>query len=154
MYETPLILPGLRPLYDRLLPMAYTVLRVLAAGMMLQFGFKKLFLTGVGPDLAHMQNLGLEPAIVWAYFVVSVEFFASLGVVLGLLTRPLALVLGLLTRPLALVLLGLVSVMLVTVLIPRGEGYQLGLVWWGAFAVIAMRGGGPYALDRLIGKEF
>lgn len=143
MHETPLILPGLRPLYERLLPMAYTVLRVLAAGMMLQFGFKKLFLTGVGPDLAHMQNLGLEPAIVWAYFVVSVEFFASLGVVLGLLTRPLALV-----------LLGLVSVMLVTVLIPRGEGYQLGLVWWGAFAVIAMRGGGPYALDRLIGKEF
>ena len=143
MHETPLILPGLRPLYERLLPMAYTVLRVLAAGMMLQFGFKKLFFTGVGPDVAHMQNLGLEPAIVWAYFVVSVEFFASLGVVLGLLTRPFALM-----------LLCLVSVMLVTVLIPRGEGYQLGLVWWGAFAVIAMRGGGPYALDRLIGKEF
>lgn len=143
MPDTPLIFPRLRPLYDRLQPLAYTVLRVLAGGMMMQFGFKKLFLTGVGPDLAHMQNLGLEPALVWAYFVVSVEFFASLGVVLGLLTRPFAVM-----------LLGLVTVMLVTVLIPRGEGYQLGLLWWGAFALIATRGGGPYSVDRLIGKEF
>ena len=143
MNETPLIIPGLRKLYDGLRPLTYTLLRIMAAGMMMQFGFKKLFLTGVEPDLAHMHSLGLEPALAWAYFVVSVEFFASLAVVIGLLTRPFAVV-----------LLVLVTVMLATVLIPRGQGYQLGLIWWAAFALIAVHGGGRYSIDRMIGKEF
>ena len=56
MNETPLIIPGLRKLYDGLRPLTYTLLRIMAAGMMMQFGFKKLFLTGVEPDLAHMQS--------------------------------------------------------------------------------------------------
>lgn len=138
-----LIIPALRPIYDRLDPVAYTVLRVLAAGTMMMFGFNKLFVTDVSRDIEHMQNLGLAPAALWAYFVVSVEFFAALGVVIGLLTRPFAVA-----------LFGLVTVMLFAVLIPRGEGYQLGAVWWGAFALIAVRGGGRYSVDRLIGREF
>ena len=43
MNETPLIIPGLRKLYDGLRPLTYTLLRIMAAGMMMQFGFKKLF---------------------------------------------------------------------------------------------------------------
>lgn len=140
---TPLVIPVLKALYERLDPLAYTLLRILAGCLMMQFGFEKLFITDVSRDVVHMQNMGLEPAVAWAYFVVSVEFFAALGVVLGVLTRPFALMLVI-----------LVSVMLVAVLIPRGEGYQLGVLWFGAFALIAVRGGGPYSLDRLIGKEF
>ena len=140
---TKLIFPALQKWYDALDPMAYTALRVLAGGMMLLFGFKKLFITDVSADLVHMQRLGLEPAMAWAYFVVSVEFFASLCVVVGLLTRPFALM-----------LLGLVTVMLVTTLIPRGEGYQLGAVWFAAFALIAVRGGDRFSVDRWIGREF
>ena len=141
---TPLIIPPLRRLYDFLDPIAFTVLRVLAGLMMMQFGYGKLFGAGdISRDIAHMQNLGLEPAQFWAYFVVGIECFAAAGLILGLLTRPCAVALTI-----------LVSVMLVSVLIPRGEGYQLGALWFGAFAYFAVKGGGPISVDRLIGPEF
>lgn len=43
---------------------------------------------------------------------------------------------------------------MIVVLIPRGEGYQLGFLWLGAFAYFAVKGGGPISLDRLIGYQF
>ncbi|MBA4489815.1 DoxX family protein [Paracoccus sp. S1E-3] len=111
-----LIFPQLRGLYEALEPLAYTVLRVLAAAMMMQFGMGKVLSGDVARDIEHMRNLGLAPAAVMLFVLVTVMLFA--------------------------------------VLIPRGDGYQLGAVWFGAFALIAARGGGKYSLDRLIGREF
>lgn len=138
-----LIIPQLRSVYDQLEPLAYTVLRVLAGGMMIQIAFGKVIAGEVSRDVELMQELGFEPATLWAYFVVGVEVFASLAVILGLLTRPAALMLFI-----------LVAVMLFTVLIPRGVNYQLGALWFGAFALITTRGGGRYSVDRLIRREF
>ncbi len=138
-----LIVPRLRGAYDRLEPVAYTVLRVLAGGMMIQIALGKVLAGEVSRDVELMEQLGLAPAALWAYFVVGVEIFASL-----------ALIVGFLTRPAAVMLFVLVTVMLATVLIPRGANYQLGALWFGAFGLIAMRGGDRYSVDRLIGREF
>ncbi|MBC9247458.1 DoxX family protein [Paracoccus sp. 11-3] len=140
---TRLIIPQLRGIYDRLEPLAYAVLRVLAGGMMIQIALGKVLAGEVSRDVELMQQLGLVPAALWAYFVVGVEIFASLALILGLLTRPAAVMLFI-----------LVTVMLLTVLIPRGANYQLGALWFGAFGLIALRGGGRYSIDRLIGREF
>jgi hypothetical protein len=42
----------------------------------------------------------------------------------------------------------------VTVVIPRGTGYQLSVVRSAAFLFIAIHGGGRISLYRLLGKEF
>lgn len=138
-----LIIPRLGGVYDRLEPVAYTVLRVLAGGMMIQIALGKVLAGEVSRDVELMEQLGLAPAALWAYFVVGVEIFASLAIIVGFLTRPAAVMLFV-----------LVTVMLVTVLIPREANYQLGALWFGAFGLIATRGGGRYSVDRLIGREF
>ena len=51
-------------------------------------------------------------------------------------------------------LLGELLVILVMVMIPRGNGYELTVVWVGVFLLILLHGGGRISVDRLIGYEF
>jgi putative oxidoreductase len=138
-----LIFPFLSALYTSVEPWAYALMRLASGAMMATFGWQKLFADKMSEDIAIFHQLGLEPAIPLAYFTSGLEFFGGLAVAAGFLTRPVAAM-----------LFGELLVILVTVMIPRGTGYQLSVVLCGAFLFIAIRGGGRISLDRLLGKEF
>ena len=141
--ETKLILPVLAAIYQRFEPCGYVVLRATSGAVMATFGWAKLFGGGMGRDIELFHQLGIEPASLFAHFTSSLEFFGGLMIVLGLLTRPVAAL-----------LLGELLVILTAVMIPRGAGYQLTVVWIGVFLVIVLRGGGRISVDRLLGREF
>lgn len=142
--KTPLIIPPLATLYGSLTPLGYTVLRVMAGTMVATFGAAKLFTEGgAQTDIDIIRQVGFEPAEIWAFFVIWLEFLGGIAIAAGLLTRPIA---GM--------FVGLFGVILVAVMIPRGANYQLSALWFAAFAYIALKGGGRISLDRLIGREF
>lgn len=138
-----LLLPFLAPLYAALEPLAYAGLRLTSGLIMAEFGWSKLFGGGMARDIELFQRLGLEPAVPLAYFTSALELVGGFALALGLLTRPFALMLFVQL----LVIIGMV-------MIPRGTGYHLTIVWLGTYAVMAVHGGGRLSLDRWLGREF
>jgi putative oxidoreductase len=138
------ILPALARIYTALEPCGYTVLRATSGAMMAAFGWSKLFVAGgMARDIALFHQLGIEPAMPLAYFTSGLEFVGGIMIALGLLTRPVA----------AMLFVEML-VILIAVMIPRDTGYQLTVVWVGAYLLILLRGGGRYSIDRLLGREF
>lgn len=147
MTETPnqprLLLPFLAPLYAALEPLTYLFLRLTSGLVMAEFGWRKLFGGGMARDIELFRNLGLEPAVPLAYFTSGLELVGGVAIALGLLTRPFAFMLFI-----------QLVVIVVMVMIPRGAGYHLTVVWLGSYALMAVRGGGRLSLDRQLGREF
>jgi len=79
-----------------------------------------------------------------AYFVLFLETVGTACVALGLFTRFFAAALAI-----------QMAVIAFAVQWPRGFGSPTAqfLLWGIVFFVIALRGGGPYSVNRLIGKE-
>lgn len=138
-----LLIPALGPLYTWLEPYGYAVMRAASGCVMAVFGWNKLFGGDMPRDIELFQRLGLEPAMPLAYFTSALEFFGGLAIAVGLLVRPLALMLFV-----------QMVVIVVLVMIPRGTGYQLAVVWTGVFLFVALHGGGRISIDRWLGKEF
>lgn len=96
----------------------------------------------------YFTKLGLEPAGFWAYYIPLNETVVALSLVIGLLTRPAAL----------LLVIEFV-VLIVFVHVPRGwgmavNGVEFPLFWLLVLIAVLLRGGGPWSVDRAIGKEF
>lgn len=138
-----LLIPSLASLYTHLEPCGYALMRLASGSIMASFGSMKLFGDGMARDIELFQRLELEPAVALAYFTSGLEFFGGLAIAVGLLTRPIA----------AMLFVELVVIVWM-VMIPRGTGYHLSVVWLGVFLLIALRGGGRISLDRLLGREF
>ncbi len=69
------------------------------------------------------------------------------------------MVIGLLARPAALLLVIEFIVIILVVHLPRGwgmaaNGVEFPLFWLLVLIAILLRGGGPWSIDRAIGKEF
>jgi putative oxidoreductase len=94
-----------------------------------------------------MAKNGLEPAILWAYVIIFLESVGAACLIVGLFTRFFA-------AALAIEML----VALLVVHLPKGYalsggGYEYVLLIGAACFFVAIRGGGPYSVDAMIGKE-
>ena len=146
--ETRLIWPGLRGFYDSFAEIAFTLMRIVIGGIMLMHGWTKVSsATGAAGVAGFMSRIGLEPGIAFAYAAIFLETVGAVCLIVGLLTRFFAAALAI-EMAIALAVVHLAKGFSV-----NQGGYEYVLLIGIVLLVIAIRGGGPYSVDRVIGKE-
>jgi putative oxidoreductase len=145
--QAKLMYPGLSGFYNNMMPIAETFVRIVVGAMFLMHVSGKL---NAGPGAVAANVLGkngLEPAIFWAYVIIFFELVGGICLILGLFTRFFAAALAI------EMLVALLVVHLPKGYAAGGGGYEYVLLIGAACFLIAIRGGGPYSVDRMIGKE-
>ena len=145
------IIPALNGLARFFEPAAEPLLRLVTGLLLVPHGAQKLFglFGGYGIEATGQffaSKLGLPPA--FALLAGLIEFFGGLMLALGLATRAAAVL-----------VFGVMAVAVVLVHLPMGffwnaGGYEYPLLWGIAALYYAIRGGGRYSVDHLIGYEF
>lgn len=144
--QTRLLIPALQPFYDKAVPFSYTLIRITAGLMLLPHGFPKLFTQGVGAfAAAGLARRGIEPALPLAWLIVFIETIGGILLALGLFTRFIA------------AMVAIEMLVIVSVYWPKFgwtlPGYEYPLMWGLIAFALALGGGGPYSLDRKLGRE-
>ena len=149
--ETKLLYPGLAGFYETMLPIAATLVRIVV-GIMFLMHVSAKFKIGADAVAANVfAKNGLEPALMWAYVIIFLESVGGVCLIIGLFTRFCGRAAtdqdagGLAVCASAEVLLAQRAAADTSICAkPIGGGDSL---------TIAIRGGGPYSVDRAIGKE-
>jgi putative oxidoreductase len=145
--QTKLLYPGLAGFYETMLPIAGTLVRVVV-GIMFLMHVSTKFKLGADAVAANIfAKNGIEPALMWTYAVLFIESVGGVCLIIGLFTRFVAAVLAI------EMLVALLFVHLAKGYAAGGGGYEYVLLIGAVCFVIAIRGGGPYSVDRFIGKE-
>lgn len=151
--EPRLLFPSLKSFYDFAIPASWPIIRIAVGVIMLIHGLGHLpaWLAHVTPGFEKWSvsfvTRGYLPNAELAYFLLFIETVGAACVALGLFTRFFA-------AALSIELL----VMVIWEFGPHGfnwnnHGYEYGLMWGLVMFAIALRGGGPYSLDRKLGRE-
>lgn len=145
--QTKLQYPGLAGFYETMLPIAGTLVRIVV-GIMFLLHVSTKFKIGADAVAANIfAKNGIEPALLWAYVVMFLESVGGVCLIIGLFTRFLAAALAI------EMLVALLFVHLPKGYAASGGGYEYVLLIGAVCLLIAIRGGGPYSVDRAIGKE-
>lgn len=141
------IISALDPIYDTLEPLAYPMIRFIAGVMMIPHGYAKVF-GGIEGTTKFFASVGLEPALILAWYVGLLELVGGACVALGLLTRFMSAQ-----------LIGLLAVATFYIHLPSGfiwvkGGYEYPLFWMVVMMAITIKGGEKLSLDNLMAKEF
>jgi putative oxidoreductase len=147
--EPELVFPGLAPFYGRARNLSYLLIRVIVGGQLLAHGVFKLMGPGVSAFAAgSLARRGIEPSVPLAFVVFFNETVGALCLILGLFTRVIAAIIAIEFFVITLVHFhngyGFSS---------PGGGWEYPFMWGIIIFAISLRGGGPYSLDRVIGKE-
>ena len=140
-----LLFPGLRSFYDWAQPISWLLIRLTAGLMLIPHGWPKL-MAGIGPVAANeLTKRGIAPAEPLAVILIAIETIGGLCIALGLFTRFWAAAAA------------IEMCVIVYHHLPKfgwtDRGYEYPLFWGLVMLAIALRGGGPYSLDRKIGRE-
>ncbi len=141
------VIPALGRVYDTLSDYSYPLIRVATGAMLVPHGWQKLFAGRLQGTADFMATVGLEPAMALATYIAVLELVG--GTLLAL---------GLLTRLVAVQVVGFMAVATFHVLWGKGffwaqGGYEYSLLLGLLAVAIAIKGGGRYSLDRVIGRE-
>lgn len=144
--EPKLLLPGLRSFYDFAVPFSWAVVRFAVGWNLVVHAYGKI---GSGPApnvLKSYADLGFEPPMLWYLTSTSLELVGGTALILGLFTRFFA-------AAVAIEMLIITMIYWKTGFAWTRRGYEYTLMWGLVSFAIALRGGGPYSLDRRLGKE-
>jgi putative oxidoreductase len=141
------IIKALDPIYDALDPIAYPMIRFVAGVMMIPHGYGKVF-GGIQGTTKFFASVGLEPALILAWYIGLLELVGGICVALGFLTRFMSAQ-----------LIGLLAVATFYIHLPSGfiwvkGGYEYPLFWMVVMMAITIKGGEKLSLDNLMAKEF
>ena len=146
--EPKLFLPFLQPLYDKAVPLSWLIVRVAVGWNLLVHGWGKIM---VGPTPGFLQafaDLGFTPPAFFFWSSFLIEMLGGICIILGLFTRFFA----------AAAAIEMACIAGNYWYSGNGfgwmkRGYEYAMLWgWICFA-IALRGGGPYSLDRKLGRQ-
>ena len=144
--EQRLLLPFLEPFYRAAIPLAWPLIRIAIGWNLIVHGWGKV-LRGPAAQAAMLARDGYDFGQPLALFLIFVELIGGICIALGLFTRffaaAVAIEMGLLTFH---------------TYWSHGfswtvKGYEYTLMWGVVTLAIALRGGGPFSLDRKIGRE-
>jgi putative oxidoreductase len=140
------VIGSLGSIYETIGALHWPLFRATVGGVLFTHGWPKLMMGFQAVAANTLATRGIEPALLWAYVLVSLETIGAICIVIGFLTRPIA------------ILLVIEFAVIVYHHIPNGyawiaRGFEYPLFWGLLFVAIAIRGGGPYSVDRAIGRE-
>jgi len=146
-HETSLVWPGLRGSYDAVGDIAYALMRVVIGYILFMHGWGKIHM-GVATVAANiMAKNGLQPSLVFAYAATALETVGAVCIILGVFTRFFAAAIAV-----------EMGIALLFVHAAKGfaaaqGGFEYVLLIGIVMFVVAIRGGGRYSVDRMIGRE-
>ena len=140
-----LVLPFLQPFYDAVIPLSWPLIRVTVGGTLLVHGINRAAIP-LNDAAAEMTKNGLEPALLFAVLALVNETIGAVCVAIGLFTRVFA-------ASIAIELAIISSMFFHNGYAWAKHGWEFVFLWGLIFLAIALRGGGPYSLDRKIGWE-
>jgi putative oxidoreductase len=143
--EPRLFIPALAPFYNFAREISYPLIRVTVGGTLLVHGINRASIP-LAQAAEEMGKSGLQPAIVFAAIALINETLGALCVALGLFTRFFA-------ASIAIELAIISSMFFHNGYAWSRHGWEFVFLWGLIFFAIALRGGGPYSLDRKIGRE-
>ncbi len=140
-----LLIPQLKPFYEKVEPLSWLLIRLTAGLMLLPHGIPKL-LAGVEATAAMaLEKRGIGAAEPLAVVLIVLETLGGACIAAGLFTRFFA---------------SAVAIEMAVIAyhhLPKfgwtGPGYEYPMMWGLLMLSIALRGGGPLSLDHKIGKE-
>jgi putative oxidoreductase len=141
-----LVFPSLGTVYEALTPVTEPLIRVVAGGSLAIHGYPILF-GDTQAAAKFLSTVGFENALFWTYLVGLVEFVCGLCLALGFLTRVVA-------GP----IIGFLIVAIITYHWQFGfawenRGIEYPLFWAIVVFYFLVRGGGPWSIDALLGRE-
>lgn len=143
--EPKLLIPQLKPFYDFVEPLTWPLIRLTVGLMILPHGIPKLTAGVAATAAMALERRGIGAAEPLAIILIILETVGGLCVALGLFTRFFA---AAITIEMAVI---------VYHHLPKfgwtGPGYEYPLMWALIMFAIALRGGGPWSLDRKIGRQ-
>jgi putative oxidoreductase len=144
--EPRLLIPSLKPFYDAMLPLSWLVIRVAVGWNLFVHGYGKIMIGPTDAFLKGFADLGFVPPALFWWGSLVVEMLGGICIILGLFTR------------LAAAAAAVEMLCIFVVYWGNGfgwmkRGYEYVLMWGLIAFAIALRGGGPYSLDRKIGRE-
>jgi putative oxidoreductase len=141
-----LYVPSLARFYEFAAPLSYALMRIGLGLILVPHGYGKLFGSDIPHTAQNFATLGWPAPTAFAWAVGCLEFFGGLMLAAGLFTRVVA----------AMFAVEMAGISFL-VLWPHWGWSNHGMeytVLMGVFALaMALRGGGPLSVDRLIGKE-
>ena len=147
--EPRLVIPALAPFYSWVTELSYPLMRITVGGILLVHGIVKVMGPGITGFAAGLARRGLEPSLALAYLIFFNETLGAICLMLGLFTRPIAASIAIEFAVITFVAhfkngFGFSN---------PGGGWEYPFLWGLIIFAIALRGGGPYSLDRKIGRE-
>ena len=145
MVKPRLLIPQLRGFYEWAEPISWLLVRLTAGLMLIPHGWPKLMMGVTATANMALVKRGIAPAEPLAIVLIAIETLGGLCIALGLFTRFWAA--------------AAVIEMCVIIFhhLPNfgwtARGYEYPLFWCLILLAIALRGGGPYSLDRKLRRE-
>ena len=140
-----LLIPQLQPFYAWVEPLSYALVRITVGLMLIPHGWPKLMMgVGATANMALVKR-GIAPAEPLAIALIAIETLGGLCIALGLFTRFWAAA--------AVIEMSVIVYHHLPKFGWTDRGYEYPLMWGLILLAVALRGGGPYSLDRKIGKE-
>jgi putative oxidoreductase len=146
--EPKLLFPGLAGFYAAVSDLWYPMIRISIGIILFMHGYFKLANAGIAKVAGNFgTNYGLPMPTFLAYSAVFLETVGAICIVIGLFTRFFAAAIAI------ELLIAMFAAHWVRGFSVSAGGYEYVLFLGIVMFAIALRGGGPYSVDRVIGKE-